>query len=373
MELGWDHVTWEENEPPDAMDNTWSALSPAQQGWATLLGYGDASWNEGAAAVAAEEAAAEKPETKAEPYSGTMGALLLSTVADEFYQRPNEWYPTLHDWSQLKSGGISLEEFVYIGSGSGPLRRPLKGIGPNPCPNDCQLTMDIGYTDCGYRMHRRVWDMLSEDTYFLQLVPAQLRADKAFMYHVILTFHADWPLNHASSELREDRDLLAVSFAMCGEFLQYQAPEVQALHADPDFMLKVVSMKGVALKYASPFLRGNRRVVTAAVSSMGGALVYASEELQNDRTIVTIATAQLGTALHMAAPALRQSCGDSAILADAQRMRDMGAELVGLVGPCRDHDHGRRRQVPRDSAAPQEFFAHSWGEEWARSAPSRTC
>ena len=73
MELGWDHVTWEENEPPDAMDNAWSALSPDQQGWATLLGYGDASWNEGAAAVAAEaaeEAAAEKPETKAEPYCG---------------------------------------------------------------------------------------------------------------------------------------------------------------------------------------------------------------------------------------------------------------------------------------------------------------
>ena len=260
--------------------------------------------------------------------SGSMGALLPSTVADEFYQRPDEWYPTLHDWSQLKSGGISLEEFVYIGSGSGPLRKPLKGIGPNPCPNDCRLTMG----PYGYRIWDMlsediygsiwIWDMLSEDTYFLQLVPAQLRADKAFMYHVILTFHADWPLNHASSELREDRDLLAVSFAMCGEFLQYQAPEVQALASDPDFMLKVVSMKGVALKYASPFLRGNRRVVTAAVSSMGGALVYASEELQNDRTIVTIATAQLGTALHMAAPALRQSCGDSAILADAQRMRD---------------------------------------------------
>ena len=68
MGLGWNHVTWKANKPPGAMNNTWSALSPVQQGWAALLGYGEASWNEGAAAVAAEgaeEAAAEMPEIQA--------------------------------------------------------------------------------------------------------------------------------------------------------------------------------------------------------------------------------------------------------------------------------------------------------------------
>ena len=84
MGLGWNHVTWEANKPPGAMNNMWSALSPVQQGWAALLGYGEASWNEGAAAVAAEaaeEAAAEKPDIQAELGAEASAAADATVVA----------------------------------------------------------------------------------------------------------------------------------------------------------------------------------------------------------------------------------------------------------------------------------------------------
>lgn len=213
-----------------------------------------------------------------------------------------------------------------------PLAVPLEGCGPPERYAGCWAKQFMGEEEeGGYRdLEEGLWS-----------APAELRADKSFIYHAIASrrnLH-DWPLNCASAELREDRDLLAVSFAMRPLGLQYQAPEVQALACDPDFMIRVVSMHGVALQCASPFLRGNRRVVAAAVACMGGALIYASEALRNDWTIVTIATAQLGTALHLAGQELRQRCGDTAILLEAQRIRD------GLPRHLIEYPHHKHKTV----------------------------
>jgi hypothetical protein len=75
-------------------------------------------------------------------------------------------------------------------------------------------------------------------------------------------------------------------------------------------VLKAVKQYGLALKYASDELRGDREVVMAAVKQDGLALKYASDELRGDREVVLAAVWQDAYAL---------SCASDEVIAEMGR------------------------------------------------------
>lgn len=70
--------------------------------------------------------------------------------------------------------------------------------------------------------------------------------------------------------------------------------------------LCAVQKDGEALKFASPMLQNDRRVVLAAVSENGASLQFASEVLQSDRAVVSAALQNCGMALQYAPKRFRQ-------------------------------------------------------------------
>ena len=60
-----------------------------------------------------------------------------------------------------------------------------------------------------------------------------------------------------------------------------------------------------ALEHASKELRADREVVLAAVKEWGGALEYASEEVRGDREVVLAAVKRSGCALEYASEELK--------------------------------------------------------------------
>ena len=59
-------------------------------------------------------------------------------------------------------------------------------------------------------------------------------------------------------------------------------------------ILAQVSRDGYALQHATEEMKGDREIVMAAVSQIGFALRYATEEMKGDREIVLTAVSQTG-------------------------------------------------------------------------------
>ena len=72
-------------------------------------------------------------------------------------------------------------------------------------------------------------------------------------------------MQHASLELRADRDFVLAAVARNGYALQHAAPQ---LRADREVVLAAVAQNGRVLEYASAELRANREVVLAAQDSL---------------------------------------------------------------------------------------------------------
>ena len=86
-------------------------------------------------------------------------------------------------------------------------------------------------------------------------------------------------LQHASKELREDRDIVMAAVKKNGRALEYASDE---LKGDRELVMAAVKQDGFSLQYASDALKGEREVVMEAVRQNRNALRYASEELKSD-------------------------------------------------------------------------------------------
>ena len=55
--------------------------------------------------------------------------------------------------------------------------------------------------------------------------------------------------------------------------------------SDEELVFEIVSKSGWVLKFVSPELKNNKKIVLSAVKNYGSALLYASEELKKDKEI----------------------------------------------------------------------------------------
>ena len=119
-------------------------------------------------------------------------------------------------------------------------------------------------------------------------------------------------LRFASTAMRNDREVVLAAAATSGSAL---GDASQSLRRDADFVTYIIRMKGGGtLRFASPELKANPRVVMAAVTLDGMALQYADATLRADPAVVLAAVQQNGKALKHAVPAL---LADPAIVAAA--------------------------------------------------------
>jgi len=87
-----------------------------------------------------------------------------------------------------------------------------------------------------------------------------------------------------------------------GTSLQHASAD---LRADREIVMAAVKRQGIALSYANEALCKDRGIVLTAVADDGGALAYASQELRADREVVLVAARNRAIALRYAHPALR--------------------------------------------------------------------
>ena len=102
------------------------------------------------------------------------------------------------------------------------------------------------------------------------------------------------------------------------------------------FVMQVLSKDGLALEHATEELKGDREIVVEAVSQDGNALQFATEELKGDRETVMRAVCQDGFALRYAPQELK---ADKEMMQHALRQRPrhlIGLKVVLLSGRCCD-------------------------------------
>ena len=109
-------------------------------------------------------------------------------------------------------------------------------------------------------------------------------------------------LQHASEELKGDREVVMAALKQNGYALQHASEE---LKGDREVVMAAVKQNGYALRQACEELKGDREVIMAAVKQNGNALFYASEELKSDREVVMAALKQNGDALRQACEELK--------------------------------------------------------------------
>ena len=126
-------------------------------------------------------------------------------------------------------------------------------------------------------------------------------------------------VNPESTVAAVERDYYVLQ-SMCDNLKYYQevidaaiSKNINALRflprvtEDKDQMLKLVSLYGPALKWASTELRGDSDVVLEAVRKSGIALFWATEELQDDKVVVLTAIRQNAHALEFASAAMQSN------------------------------------------------------------------
>ena len=128
----------------------------------------------------------------------------------------------------------------------------------------------------GYALEHASTELRSDRELVLAAVQGSGRASRR--HHVVA-------LMHASAELRADREIVLAAVRTDGWALKYVCGELQA---DREVVLEALQF-GMALSYASTGLRADREVVLAAVRQDPRALEFASTELRADQKLVLAA------------------------------------------------------------------------------------
>ena len=90
-------------------------------------------------------------------------------------------------------------------------------------------------------------------------------------------------LQHATEELRGDREIVVKAVSHFGFALQFATEE---LKCDRELVMAAVCQAGRALRYATEELRGDREIVMTAVSQNGSALQFATKDLKEDEEML---------------------------------------------------------------------------------------
>ena len=108
---------------------------------------------------------------------------------------------------------------------------------------------------------------------------SELSGDRTFWEAVLAVNPAC--MCRAPPAIRADKELVLQTVAIRGQELL----SAYTLWDDIEVVLAAVRQDPIALEHASPDMRGNRDVVAAALERDGLALKFASEELRDDNTV----------------------------------------------------------------------------------------
>ena len=134
-----------------------------------------------------------------------------------------------------------------------------------------------------------------------------------------------WALQFATDELKGDRKIVMAAVSKHGRGTSNSAAE--DMKGDCEIVMTAVSQAGLALPFATEEMKGDSRIVMQAVSEFGDALEYAAEALQGDREIVMTAVSQNGASIRFATKELKD---DEKILQHALERSRNSRHLVGL-------------------------------------------
>lgn len=109
-------------------------------------------------------------------------------------------------------------------------------------------------------------------------------------------------LKYLSPELQMDRKVVLASVKKDGRALQHAC---ESFRNDKEIVLTALRYYGNALQYASEALQDDKEVVLVAVREEGWALQFASERLQNDKEVVLAAIKKYAEALEFAGKELQ--------------------------------------------------------------------
>jgi superoxide dismutase len=161
-----------------------------------------------------------------------------------------------------------------------------------------------------------------------------------------------YALEHASEELRADRELVLKSVEIDGSDLKYAS---DVLRADKEVVLRAINSVGSALEYATENLRADRAFIMIAVEENGSALEYASDVLRADKGVVLRAINSDGCALEYANDVLR---ADREVVMMALKENGCALEYVS------DDLRADRQVVFKAITSNESAFRYARVEEW---------
>jgi len=110
-------------------------------------------------------------------------------------------------------------------------------------------------------------------------------------------------ISHVSSDIRDDKQFALKTVEICGLSLQF----LNKLCSDFEVVLAAVSQCGLALKYASSSLRGNKSIVLAAVKNNGLSLMFALYKMRNNKEVVAAAILENPSSINFASSRIRKN------------------------------------------------------------------
>ena len=166
--------------------------------------------------------------------------------------------------------------------------------------------------------------------WFLQHASIELKANREIVEMAISTFGVS--IQFASTELKENKELVIKAVYQDGRALQYVPNEFKG---DREIVEIALLTYGYAIRYASTELKANRELAKKAVSQNGTAIRYLSNELQSDREIAKIAVSQNGNALEYLAIELQN---DSEIVKIGIKQNPMAVKFASHELQCGDKE-----------------------------------
>ena len=109
-------------------------------------------------------------------------------------------------------------------------------------------------------------------------------------------------LKYATRKIQSNIEVVATALGKSLKAFEY----VNIPKSDRDYMLALIKMQALGLKFAAEELRKDKEIVLTAVTQNGKALKFASAELQKDKEVVLAAVNQNGKALKFVSAELRK-------------------------------------------------------------------
>ncbi len=141
----------------------------------------------------------------------------------------------------------------------------------------------------------------------LKLASDKLRDDKELVLTAISISAKN--IEYASKRLKNNKEIMLIVFKKDPDQIKYSTLQfknaTQQLRNNKQFILKLVSIDGDTLDYASKHLKKDRQVVLAAIKQYIYALRFADKSFKKDRETISLAVTKEGRTLQFADDSLK--------------------------------------------------------------------